>query len=144
MNPVLAVTVAVAALFAVMLALRSLGLRLCAICASVTLTWAVLLALYRLGLFPYPSVVALLMGESVVGLYFLVERRAREDLLVFRLPFLLTLTLAAYALLGQGPVLAPLAALAAIWAVFAAVHAGRTRGRARALAARLIACCKNW
>ena len=45
--------------------------KLCVICASVSLTWIFLLILYFLGKFEDLVVIALLMGGSVVGLYYL-------------------------------------------------------------------------
>ena len=86
------------------------------------------------------------MGQSVVGVYYLVEKHLRSDLLLFRLPFLLTLTAGAYMLIGEiRPPVAPIIAfLGALWLLFGAVHAFRHAAGVRSLAERVIACCRDW
>jgi len=142
-----AVLAAIAVGFAVLLALkRASGLRFCVLCASLAGTWLVLLVLYRTGGYGNALLLALLMGQSVTGLHYLLDKRLPEDLLVFRLPFVLTLTALAYLLLAPGAsVAAALAAvLAAAWAAALAVYARRDVGRFRRLARQLVECCRDW
>lgn len=53
-------------------------LRLGALCAGVSSTWTVLLFLYWAGMFENLALIALLMGGSLVGLYYAVEKRTQE------------------------------------------------------------------
>ena len=91
---VVAITLSVAGLFLLFLGVQQLtSVRVCALCAAVSVTWLVLLALYLLGYVTAPIVIAVLMGESVTGVFYLLERKTSERLHLFRLPALLTLTL---------------------------------------------------
>lgn len=141
------VAAAVTAVFALVLAVRaSANVRACAICAGVSVTWTALLAARALGVSVDPVLVAVLVGESATGAMYLLERKLPERLHIFKLPFLLTVTLAAYAALDAdgGRTWAPYAFLAALWTAFGLVHALRRGTRGRVIAARLIECCKNW
>lgn len=142
-----AVLAAIVVGFAVLLALKhASGLRFCVLCASLAGTWLVLLVLYRAGMYGNTLLLALLMGQSVTGLHYLLEKRVPESLLVFRLPFVLTLTALAYLLLAPGaPGAAALAVvLAAVWAAALAVYARRDVGRFRRLARQIVECCRDW
>jgi hypothetical protein len=87
-----AVIAGMVAAFAVLLALKRLsGLRFCVLCVTVGATWLALLALHWAGTYENRVLLALLMGQTITGLHYLVEGRVREELLVFRLPFVLTL-----------------------------------------------------
>lgn len=145
MSPLLLALASVTALFAVLLAAKAaIGRRFCVICASVGTTWLGLLIALRAGAFADRTTVALLMGQSVVGIYYLAEKRLSERYHVFRLPFLLTLTAAAAAALGMPLGLGTPFLLAALWACFAFVFALRHLPSARALADRVVACCRDW
>src|SRR3990167_4139959 len=74
----------------------------CVICASISLTWLVLLSLYLLNLFDNVLVISLLMGMSLTGIYYLAERKIgkiNKKFKIFRLPFILTLIIIAYYIL---------------------------------------------
>lgn len=143
--PVL-VLAAIAALFAGLLLVKSVtSWRFCVLCASVSITWMTLLALYWLGMFDQPLIVAVLMGQSTAGLYNLLEKKSSEELHVFRLPLLLTLSLAAFVALGVGTDLAyGLSLLAALWLALSLLYLFRHNPKARILADRIIACCRDW
>src|SRR3989344_3178232 len=65
----------------------------CVICAAVSLTWITLLILSWLEIFNDKTIIALLMGMSILGIFYLVENKVKERLTLFRLPFLLSLIL---------------------------------------------------
>ena len=73
--------------------------RFCVICVTVSLTWVVLLVLFWLKLFEDKIIIALLMGQSILGVYYILEGQVKEELKIFRLPFLLTLIIIGYLLL---------------------------------------------
>jgi len=142
-EPVLIIFVAMTLLFAALLSLKqSLALKICVICLTISTSWLILLALYAAGLFHDPVLIALLAGQSIVGLYYLLEKRVPKQLLVFRLPLLLTLTLAAYSVLNWRSSLLPV-----YWFVLGLWIAARlllayTSDPARpSLAKQLIDCC---
>jgi len=137
----------ISVLFILLLSLKHLvrDRGFCAICLSVSLTWLSLLALYHIGLFRDSIVIALLMGESIVGIFYLVESRIGEDLKLFRFPFLLTLTSAGYyALKPQQFALETIALLAGLWGFFLLLYVWRFNSSVRKLVMKAIECCKSW
>ena len=133
-------------LFVVLLILKSITKwKFCVICTSVSSTWIALLVLYWLGKFDQPLIIAVLMGQSIVGLYYFLEGRTKEQLHIFRLPLLLTLTLAAFGALGvdTDPVVS-VSLLAALWAGLSLLFFYRQNPKTRIVVDRIIACCKDW
>ncbi len=131
-------------LFFVLLAIKEkISKRFCVICTSISLTWIVFLVLYRLGYFDNALILGILIGESITGIFYLVEKNIREDLHVFRLPFLLSLTLAAYFVLASTITMYLAVFLLSLWALFMAMYVFR-RGAAGHLVKKIIECCKNW
>lgn len=146
MNAILLTLAILITLFAALLLAKNVTrLKFCVICVSVSLTWISLLVMLRRGLFSDPIIVALLMGESVTGLYYLCEKRLAEHLRIFGFPFLLTFTLAAYAAVRGLRGLTPAGiVLAILWSAFLAVFVWRKNPRWRVLADKIVACCRDW
>ncbi len=144
-DPVL-VLLGIAILFVGLLIIKSMSKwQFCVICTSVSFTWMTLLALYWLGLFDQPVIIAVLMGQSIVGFYYFLEKKTREELHIFRLPLLLTLTLVAFMALGvTTDLIQGLNLLAALWVVLTLLFLYRRNPRVRIVVDRIIACCKDW
>jgi hypothetical protein len=140
------VLLVIAVLFVALLIVKSItGWKFCVICTSVSVTWIALLVLYWLGLFDQPVIVAVLMGQSVTGLYFLLEKKTSEEFHVFRLPLLLTLTLAALVALGVATDLVyGLSVLAVLWVVLSLLYLYRENPKTKIVVERIIACCRDW
>lgn len=140
------VVAAIVAAFVVLLSVKQVsGYRFCVLCVSIGGTWVVLLALHWLGVFDNPVLLALLMGQTVVGFHYLIEARVREELLVFRLPFVLTLMVLFYFAITLDPaVVSAGLAVAATWIAAFLVFARRDAGKLRGLARQIIECCKDW
>lgn len=118
--------------------------KVCAICVSVSIAWIVLLLLFYFEYFSDITILAILMGESIIGFYYLVERKTREQWHFFRLPFLLTLTFIIYSLIETTLLLSSLLFLGALWLVFLLVFLLGQNSKASMIVKRVIACCKNW
>ena len=146
MNSLFIAFAAIVSLFASLLVLKGLIRKdFCVICASVSVTWLGLLVLYWLGSFKESLLIALLMGQSVVGGYYLLEKRVPERFLAFRLPFLLSATFGAYLLVaGASEFLYPFLFLLALWLAFGALFLSRANKKAGEIFGRLLACCKKW
>ncbi len=146
MNPIFIGLMLIGIFFATFLTFSAITrVKLCAICGGVSATWIILLLLYWLDYFRDPLFIALLMGQTIVGIYYLLERRVKEELLVFRLPFLLSATLAAYGALskslgGRNVLLL----LALVWVFFGSIYVLRHNKAVKDAFRRLISCCKNW
>lgn len=137
---------AITVLFFLLLIAKSfLKWRFCVLCLSIGIVWAVSLVLYWVGVVEGILLIGVLVGCSVVGVYYLVEKKTKEDLSVFRLPFFLTLLLAGYLLLGlKTDLWAAILLLAILWILFGAGYFYRKNPRFKKAVEQIIACCRDW
>ena len=136
----------VISLFFVLLAIKEITSKgFCVLCAAIFGTWLVFLALYWLGIFEDIIILALFMGQSILGVFYLAEKKFGNRLALFRLPFLLTLTIAAYAALSFRSITGnAILLLLGLWAAFIIIFAGRHNKKVNKLLTKIIACCRNW
>lgn len=132
--------------FVVLLILKNiLNLRFCVLCVSISLTWICLLLLYWFHMFNNIILVSVLMGQSILGVYYLLEKKVKEKFQIFRLPFILTLTFIAYLLLGiseSGYFIFWI--LLVLWLIFVLVYMYRDNVKFKKIFDKLIACCRDW
>lgn len=132
-------------LFFILLAIKSrLTWKICAICSAVSLTWLALLFAYHTDRFDNILLLALLMGQSITGIYYLWEKRTPEDWLIFRLPLLLSLLYLFYVIIDLTLYWQPLALLAVLWASSYILFLRRTKPSFKQAFEKIIACCSNW
>lgn len=131
----------ITALFFLLLALKSIFnvKKACVICLSVTLTWITLLILYFLNLFPDKIIIAILMGHTSLGLYYILEKKVKKRFLLFRLPYLLTSILVVYYILN-GFAINNLYFILGLWTLFFAIYLFKNNK----IAKKIIECCKKW
>jgi hypothetical protein len=85
------------------------------------------------------------MGQSIIGVYYLLERKIDKKLHIFRLPFLLSLTLLAYIALSQSrEIIEVIVLLGVLWALSLVIYLYQNKGMVAKLAKKIIECCKNW
>lgn len=146
MNPIVLIFASIISLFIVLLIIKKMNkFRFCVICASVLLTWIGFLVLYWLGLFDELILIAVLMGGSVVGFYYWLEKRTKEFLHLFRLPVLLTMILLTYVLLNKvEDAVSIIVLILVLWAVFGLLYAHKNNSNVHQVIARIIACCRDW
>ena len=146
-NNLIQILVSITLLFFVLLIIKEfIGSKLkknfCAICGAVVLTWLALLILYWLGIFQNKIILALLIGESALGIFYVVERKVREKLKIFRLPFLLTLIFLAYLLLEiPKDIIIDIIFLIIIWIVFILIYLYRGNRKTKRIIKKLVKCC---
>ena len=139
----------VVALFLLLLIVKSLlpkrmQEQFCVLCSAISLTWLCLLILSWIGRFEDRILLALLMGTSVTGIYYLADAKL-ESLRLFRLPFFLTLLTVAYSLVAWELMEAgPYLFLLALWLLFGLISMYRTSKRMKKLVDRIVECCKRW
>ncbi|MEW5805164.1 MAG: hypothetical protein AB1721_00310 [Patescibacteria group bacterium] len=133
-------------LFFVYLALKQLfGFRLCILCASVFSAWVLFLVLFWLGKFGNLVLISALVGGSIVGFYYLVEKKVKQELLIFRLPFYLSLIFVGFLILGQtGQWLESAVLILALWLIFGLLYFCQRNDKFKTLVGQIINCCKNW
>ncbi len=150
MEQIFWIFVSISALFFFILAVREFfnkktKEKICSICFAVGLTWLALLILYWKGIFTDEVILALLIGQSSLGIFYLWEKNVNEKFLVFRLPFLLTLILIAYSLIsGFNYNFNVIILLILLWAVFGLVFIYRQNGKAGSLFRKIVECCRRW
>jgi len=117
----------------------------CVICSSVFISWIVLLILYLRGIFLDKIIIAILIGETTLGIFYLAEAKTREELKIFTLPFILTLILIGYTLIeGFNYTLDILYLLMGIWSLFFIIYSFKDKGKLGEFSRKLIECCKKW
>jgi hypothetical protein len=137
-------------LFFILLAIKELFSKrikekFCVICTAVVITWISLLLLYWVGLFSNKIIIALLVGHTSLGIFYLLEKKAKEKLRLFRLPFLLTLVVLAYSLLeGFSYGIKTWIFLLILWLIFYFIYLLRTRKSMKAFFKKIVECCKKW
>ena len=101
--------------------------------------WVVLLALYLLDILTDKIIIAILMGHTSLGIFYILEKKVKKNFLLFRLPYLLTSISVIYFIL-EGLNINTLILLAVIWLFFALVYLFKFNK----LTKKLIECCKKW
>lgn len=134
----------ITSLFVIMLILKEtlpkkLKDRFCVICVSVSLTWIILLGLFFTEIFADKTIIAMLMGMSATGLFYLFY----EKLSIFKLPLLLTFIFIIYIIL-ENFILESLYFLVTIWALFTVIYLFRKDSRLKSQVNKLIECCRKW
>ena len=130
--------------FALLIAKRWVKKEFCVMCVSISSTWLLFLVPHLLGYRSDPMLLGILMGESIVGMFYLMEKKTKERWHIFRLPFLLTLTLVAYALIAKSWTPGASILVIALWFIFGLIYMLRTYESLSRIAKHIIACCKRW
>ena len=131
----------ITALFFILLIIKNIFniKKFCAICLSISLIWIVLLIFYFLEIFSDKIIIAILMGHTSLGMYYIWENKIKEKFKVFRLPYLLTNILIIYYILNSF-VISSLYFLLGLWLLFFVVYLFKFNKLTR----KLIECCKRW
>ena len=103
---------------------RHLSVKICAICAAVATTWAMLLILRTLRIADDSILLGILMGESVTGLMYLFDRKAGKNMALLNTGMLVIGTYLVYIVVTGGLGLRPAATLMIMAAVFYVIYAG--------------------
>ena len=140
------VLISILVFFALLMGVKELSKKkFCVLCGAVSLTWFSLLVLYWLGIFLDKLIIALLMGSSVLGVFYLAEKKVKESWKLFGLPFYLTLVYLAYLVLEGLESLGKAAlVLVSLWVVFGFLFVYKNNNQIGSFVKKLIECCKNW
>ncbi|PIN73686.1 hypothetical protein COV20_05695 [Candidatus Woesearchaeota archaeon CG10_big_fil_rev_8_21_14_0_10_45_16] len=150
MNEIIAVFSGIFGLFLLLLMIKEIfqskmNVKFCVLCTAVTLTWVSLLVSYKLGYFNDSRIIALLVGNTILGIFYLVEKKVSERLRFFRLPFYLTLLTCGYLLLGiPSQLLLIITSLAGLWMLFGGVYLFQRNPVLNSFVKKVVECCKNW
>lgn len=134
-------------LFFLFLTLKSIFFakkQFCVICSAVVMTWIIFLVLYWQNLFDQPILLALLMGQSILGMFYYLDKNVPEHMTVFRLPFLLTMTIVAYMVITKQIVFSVTLFMFGLWGLFFLVFMYRKEEKLQRIVKKLVECCKQW
>jgi len=138
------VSIIISLFFLLLLIKNIFKLKFCVICSSFTLTWISLILLGYFGYFQDRVLVALLMGHTSLGLFYLFEEKTKKDVKILRLPVLLTLMMSAYAVVFDFNVdFSAYMLLLVLWVVFAIVYLFKSNPKVNVFANKLIECCRG-
>lgn len=115
----------------------------CVLCVSISLIWILLLVLYFLKIFSDKLILAILMGHTSLGLFYLWEKKVREKFKIFRLPLLLSFIFIIYSVLENFEFNSLFLILGA-WTVFFLIYLFRNNKGFNKFTKKLIECCRNW
>ena len=118
-------------------------LRFCVLCVSIAFTWIVLLILFKSGRFHDQVLLSLLMGQSIAGIFYLVQGRIPKTLRIFTLPFFLSLTAIFYLLITADIILPVFVLLTILWVLAWLLFASRNDPGKRPLAKAVMECCED-
>lgn len=118
--------------------------KFCVICTAISLTWIFLLILYWLKLFSNITIIALLMGQTILGIFYVLESKTKDKLKLFRLPFLATLIGLAYFILTQKIDSKTILLLITLWGIFIIIYSYQNNPKLKVFVKKIIECCKKW
>ncbi len=137
--------VGIVALFFILLTLKNIfnWKNFCVLCVAVSLTWIALLILYFFKIFQDKIILAILMGHTSLGLFYLFEKKAKEKFKIFRLPLLLSFIFIIYSVIENFE-FNSLFLIFGAWAIFFLIYLFRNNKGFNKFAKKIIECCKNW
>lgn len=118
--------------------------KICAICIATSITWIFLLILYHSKKFNNIVLISLLSGMTLLGIFYLFEKKIKKRLTFFRLPFLLTLILIGYFALTLENILQETGFLGILWLIFWTIYSYRENPRFKKMVNKVVDCCKKW
>lgn len=123
---------------------KILSIKACALCGGIALTWVGLLLLYKTGIFHDVVLLSLLMGQSVTGIYYAVDKRVIPALRIFTLPFFLTLTVIFYvSIAGVKSIMPTLLVLLGLWVAALIVFTYRNDPGKKSITNAVMNCCED-
>ncbi len=139
----------ISALFVVSLAIKKwlpkiINSKFCAICIAVSGTWILLLLGKWFGFFQDDVILALLIGQSITGIFYLVEKNVAEEKTIFRLPLLLTLLVLGYELFRPQIYVGSFITVILLWGIMGVLYALKHNPALNNTVRAMMECCKRW
>lgn len=130
-------------LFFILLGLKSaIKKEFCAICLAISITWITLFTLNKAGLFEDKLLIGIMMGQTILGLFYLAEKKTSEEIKLFRLPLLLSMIFAGYSAISNTLNIPTIKLLTTVWTIFTALFLYRQNNTIKKAIDKIVACCK--
>lgn len=138
------VFLAISLVFIASLILKNLVKKpLCSLCVAIASVWLVTAFLYKNDRFSNGVLLALLVGQSITGIFYFAYRRLPKSLRIFSLPFFLSLTAFLYVLITSEVQLSVFILLAVLWLVAWTIFTYRNDPGKKTIAKILAKCCED-
>ena len=147
MNNIFYLILGITVLFFLLLIIKGLFKKknFCVICVSVSITWIIAFVLYKLNLFDNNLIIGILMGQSIYGIFYTIENKVKDELKLFRLPFLITLIILGYSLIIiPDDLIKSLILLGILWLIFIIIYFYRNNQNVNGFMKKIVECCKRW
>lgn len=118
--------------------------KVCALCGAVLLTWIIFLILLKMNRFTDKTLLALLIGGSLVGLLYILEKKIPLEWTLFRVPFYLTEVLVLYSVLENSIQKEATLFVTVTWLIAFILFFYKRNTFLSNIAKKIVACCKNW
>lgn len=120
-------------------------LKFCVVCGTISLSWTILLILHFMKIVIDTQLIAILMGQTIAGLFYLFLGKGVKERSIFGFPLLLTLTFVGYSVFAINLELVQTAVfLVLLWLVFGFVYLYRKNGQMSGMFKKIIECCRRW
>ena len=116
--------------------------KFCVICASVSLTWIILLILNFMNLFQDKILLGILMGHTSLGLFYVFEFHSSGKAKIFRLPILLSFISGIYFVLTGFDKIS-FFILIGLWIIFGLIFIFSDK-EAKGFINKLVECCREF
>lgn len=117
--------------------------KFCSICAAVSLSWIILLTLYKASSYTNGLLIGILIGQSITGLHYWGQKRLPRSLRLFTLPYFLTATAVAYFVISGSFVWPAYGLLTVLWVAAWLIFSYRNDPGKKAVADAVIDCCED-
>lgn len=118
--------------------------KLCTLCGAVSGTWLVLLGISYLGQYGNETAVALLLGQSIVGVLYVLRNRLPPEYDVYSFPFVIAGTVLGYVAITGELLIEAGVLTAAVWLVAGLLFTYRENDRVATVFDEVVACCRDW
>ena len=118
--------------------------KFCVICATISISWMALFVLYKLGWYQDKLLIGILMGQTIVGLYYFLISKLKDRLRIFSLPFILTSTFLFYFLLGNTLTFSVVLLIFVVWIFTSLLYSYKENSKIKGFVDKLVECCKRW
>ena len=148
MNPMLIIFISIVSIFFLALIFKQFLEKrkqenFCTICLAISLTWLIFLIASWLNIFSNKIILAILMGQSSLAIFYILDKKPR--LQFFKLPLLLVLIIIPYALISGDikEVLPSALLIASLSIVFLFIFSIKSKALGPFIK-KVVECCKRW
>ncbi len=143
METILIALLSITIIFFISLLFKHFFPKICAICLAVSGTWILLLVLSGIGQVQDKIIIALLLGQTITGIFYFLEKKVADQWKIFRLPLLLTLFTGGYFVIAW-TIWPEIWFIIVLWLIFSTIYLYRANHFFRLWSQKIMECCRRW